>query len=217
MIYTGCGDEKTPEPILNLMFEIGRYQAKRGDILRSGGTEGAQAFFENGCNSEKGEKEIFLPWKGYNNKHGIICRNVEQVQIAEIVWKDKMMCQSILELVTTGMSFETAASRVGLASKVRQFIRRYGTVSTKDHFQSWFYLSENERAIATRDILQVGGLELTFPSNCVISWTDDGKSSGSAAQSLHYARMRDIPVINLREERTREKLLHNMRKGLPLL
>lgn len=65
-IYAGIGSRETPPEILerisNLAEEIGR----AGWLLRSGGALGADTAFERGCNAGSGQKEIILPWKGFN-------------------------------------------------------------------------------------------------------------------------------------------------------
>lgn len=66
-IYAGVGSRKTPKPILKLIFKIASILAKKGYILRSGAADGADTAFELGCNSAGGKKEIWLPWKGFNN------------------------------------------------------------------------------------------------------------------------------------------------------
>ena len=66
-IYAGIGSRETPEPILRMMFKIAAYLAKKGYILRSGAADGADKAFELGCVSEGGKKEIWLPWKGFND------------------------------------------------------------------------------------------------------------------------------------------------------
>ena len=64
--YAGIGSRKTPPLVLDRMKEIAYLLAKRGVILRSGGADGADMAFEEGCTMAKGKKEIFLPWKGFN-------------------------------------------------------------------------------------------------------------------------------------------------------
>jgi hypothetical protein len=66
-IYTGVGSRKTPREIQVVMFQLGSVLAKRGAILRSGAAKGADAAFERGCDAENGEKQIFLPWRGFND------------------------------------------------------------------------------------------------------------------------------------------------------
>ena len=66
-LYAGIGSRETPEPVLKLMFKIAAILAGKGYTLRSGGAEGADTAFELGCVSAGGKKEIWLPWKGFND------------------------------------------------------------------------------------------------------------------------------------------------------
>jgi hypothetical protein len=66
MIYAGIGSRKTPVDVLELMHNLGKNLGKAGAMLRSGGAKGADKAFELGCISVDGEKEIFLPYKGFN-------------------------------------------------------------------------------------------------------------------------------------------------------
>jgi hypothetical protein len=65
--YAGIGSRNTPRSVLILMGKIARMLADYGLILRSGGAPGADTAFEKGCDRRGGKKEIFLPWKGFNN------------------------------------------------------------------------------------------------------------------------------------------------------
>jgi len=65
--YTGIGSRKTPKDILSLMVRFGSAMAREDVILRSGGADGADAAFEAGCDAENGQKQIFVPWRGFNN------------------------------------------------------------------------------------------------------------------------------------------------------
>lgn len=65
--YAGIGSRTTPNDILVQMYNIAVLLAKKGYILRSGGADGADSAFEKGCDSVNGKKEIYLPWKGFNN------------------------------------------------------------------------------------------------------------------------------------------------------
>lgn len=64
--YTGIGSRKTPKDILVIMVRFGATMARKGILLRSGGANGADAAFEAGCDSENGQKQIFIPWRGFN-------------------------------------------------------------------------------------------------------------------------------------------------------
>ena len=62
-IYTGIGSRKTPLNILTKFKAVGRRAAELGWELRSGGAEGADETFEQGCAEVNGKKEIYLPWR----------------------------------------------------------------------------------------------------------------------------------------------------------
>lgn len=66
-IYTGIGSRETPQEVLELFLKFGEDLAKLGFILRSGGANGADTYFEKGCDLVKGRKEIYLPWENFNN------------------------------------------------------------------------------------------------------------------------------------------------------
>lgn len=51
------------------MVLLGRELARRGWVLRSGGSPGADTAFEKGCDLGGGAKEIYLPWRGFNGSH----------------------------------------------------------------------------------------------------------------------------------------------------
>ena len=65
--YAGIGSRETPDHCLAMMKDVGKKLAKMGLVLRSGGADGADLAFENGCNLVNGKKEIMLPWAGFNN------------------------------------------------------------------------------------------------------------------------------------------------------
>lgn len=65
--YAGIGSRSTPKDILKLFESLGRYLATCNFILRSGGADGADSAFERGCDMSHGNKEIYLPWKGFND------------------------------------------------------------------------------------------------------------------------------------------------------
>jgi hypothetical protein len=67
MIYSGIGSQETPKHIIEIIKQIGSEFAKQGYMLRSGGADGADTAFEEGCDLFNGNKEIFIPWKGFNN------------------------------------------------------------------------------------------------------------------------------------------------------
>ena len=65
--YTGVGSRDIPCQIAELIVLIASKMAQKGYILRSGGADGSDSKFEEGCDLVSGPKEIYLPWKGFNN------------------------------------------------------------------------------------------------------------------------------------------------------
>lgn len=66
-IYTGIGSRKAPDNILLEFENIGYQLAKQGYLLRSGGADGCDSAFEEGCLKANGNRNIFLPWENFNN------------------------------------------------------------------------------------------------------------------------------------------------------
>ena len=62
--YAGIGSRRTPTEARSLIRELALELSSQGYTLRSGGAEGADTFFEEAA----GRKDIFLPWKGFNNR-----------------------------------------------------------------------------------------------------------------------------------------------------
>lgn len=61
--YAGIGSRKTPANVLLAMTGIAKELDSIGFTLRSGAAPGADQAFERGT----GSKEIFLPWRGFEN------------------------------------------------------------------------------------------------------------------------------------------------------
>lgn len=72
--YAGIGSRETPPNVIRLMRMIGQVLARKGLILRSGGADGADSAFEAGCDQGEGQKEIFLPWKGFNKNESSLTK-----------------------------------------------------------------------------------------------------------------------------------------------
>lgn len=82
--YSGIGSRETPSDILSAFENIASVLSKAGFILRSGGAPGADTAFESGCNMSNGEKEIYLPWIGFNNNRStIIGHNDSSISIVK--------------------------------------------------------------------------------------------------------------------------------------
>jgi hypothetical protein len=66
LIYAGIGSRKTPQSVLDTMFDLGMQLDRTGWTLRSGFAEGADMAFCRGADFVHGEMEIFIPWVGFN-------------------------------------------------------------------------------------------------------------------------------------------------------
>lgn len=65
--YAGIGSRETPAAALELMERAAAIFACEGWTLRSGGAQGADQAFERGCDLVGGLKQIFLPWRGFED------------------------------------------------------------------------------------------------------------------------------------------------------
>lgn len=72
--YAGIGSRATPPEIIEVMEDFA-YAVASEAILRSGGASGADTAFEYGATLGGGQREIYLPWAGFNGiKHGHLDR-----------------------------------------------------------------------------------------------------------------------------------------------
>lgn len=68
--FAGVGSRNTPQDVGEyIITRICPVLVKEGFILRSGGAEGADTFFEEGYRRFKGDMEIYLPWKNFNDNY----------------------------------------------------------------------------------------------------------------------------------------------------
>lgn len=64
--YAGVGSRETPQEMIPIITKIVALLEEKGFILRSGGANGADSFFEQAVDNPR-MKEIYIPWKGFNN------------------------------------------------------------------------------------------------------------------------------------------------------
>lgn len=66
--YTGVGSRETPQEVLGQMYHFAKNMANHGQILRTGGANGADDAFAKGAQDSRNPLvEIYLPWQGFNN------------------------------------------------------------------------------------------------------------------------------------------------------
>lgn len=82
--YAGIGSRETPQEVLELFSSLANFLVRKDFILRSGGAKGADSAFELGCDKRNGEKEIYLPWKGFEGSDSdLIVNDIKAFDIAE--------------------------------------------------------------------------------------------------------------------------------------
>ena len=80
--WTGIGSRETPISLKSDIKTITELCNDKGFILRSGGADGADSFFEEF--SIPAQREIYLPWKGFNNNSSLLYDSIyESYKIAE--------------------------------------------------------------------------------------------------------------------------------------
>ena len=93
VFFTCIGSRSTPENILKQIIEICSDFCNQGYVLRSGGAEGADSAAELGCDLVKGKKEIYLPWKNFNNNNSLLYHvNQESLELAAKIHPDWRAC-----------------------------------------------------------------------------------------------------------------------------
>lgn len=81
--YAGIGSRETPPEFEAMMQNLASKLEDMNYILRSGGAQGADTFFEQGVKDPK-NKEIYLPWKNFNNNKSPYFKvSKEAIQLAK--------------------------------------------------------------------------------------------------------------------------------------
>ncbi len=98
--YAGIGSRQTPQKVLLQMEKIGTFLAERGYTLRSGCAEGADTYFERGCDNVGGVKQVWNPSENYFPLHEWAIEKA-----SEVCWEyplEKMKAYTI-SLITRSM------------------------------------------------------------------------------------------------------------------
>ena len=81
--YAGIGSRECPEELLNVLAKASYMLSRKDFVLRSGGADGCDRAFEYGCDMANGQKEIYLPWRGFNGSNSdYIVNNKRAFEIA---------------------------------------------------------------------------------------------------------------------------------------
>lgn len=65
--FAGIGSRETLDSLFPVIQNLSKKLISLNFVLRSGGADGSDSFWEKAYDSLGGEKEIYLPWKGFNN------------------------------------------------------------------------------------------------------------------------------------------------------
>lgn len=68
-VYTGIGSRKLPNQYYDLFVRLAQILSNKGYTCRSGGADGADSAFEEGSLLGRRTPEIYLPWKGFNDRN----------------------------------------------------------------------------------------------------------------------------------------------------
>jgi len=84
--YTGIGSRETPLEIRDLMTEIAMHFQSHGYTLRTGSVSVADRAFEIGAGENK---EIYVPWNGWNDRPGITSVSIASTRLAQSIWEQR--------------------------------------------------------------------------------------------------------------------------------
>lgn len=63
--YAGIGSRATPSDVIKLLESLAEALARKGWVLRTGGSPGADQAFYRGARAARGQVELYLPWPGF--------------------------------------------------------------------------------------------------------------------------------------------------------
>lgn len=67
----------------------------------------------------------------------------------------------------------------------------------EQHHPAWGACSRGARALHTRNVAQILGVDARTPSQLVVCWTPQGSGSGGTGQALRIAKTHGVPIHDL--------------------
>jgi len=189
-IITGIGSRETPEIELQLLTRIAMEAEKRGMRGRSGGAGGADLAFEKGFTDPKNIDVIF-PWRGFLPK--------------DMTEQD----------VTAYLGRERPKQGPGAPVMLEWKMRAKAEELAAKYHPAWEKCSQGARALHSRNMPQVLGLQLDKKTDVVVAWTKDGQATGGTGQAIRIARDLGIPVANLKNPEERRIVLEVLKIADP--
>ncbi len=170
--YTGVGSRNTPTEVIEVMKGMAGKLSKASYTLRSGGAEGADQAFEQGCLDTGGKLDIYLPFNNFKGRtdssHGCDPNGVAYMDATKL--PNYAQAQQILKETLDPSHFS-----------------RLNGFALKAH---------------TRNVYQVLGNDLNTPSEVLYCWTKDGAEVGGTATAIKLAKRYGVPVVNLGDSET---------------
>jgi len=183
--YAGIGSRETPEDICALMTQIARALEERGFRLRSGGAGGADLAFEHGT-SKPDQREIYIPWKGFNDSTSRYFP----------AWASEKEVEAEIKRIRFSFDPRKPVQPIGRDMTPVEITARAQLIAAAFH-PAWDRCSQGAKRLHTRNVHQVLGMNLMEPSRYVLAWTRDGGPTGGTGQAIRIANAHGIPVLNL--------------------
>ena len=182
--YAGIGSRETPEDVGAVMKSIADSLGKKGYILRSGGANGADTFFERGACVSEHTADIWLPWPRFNGRTSKLFPTEKHFTVGEKihpVWE--RLVPAVRKLVARNM-----AQVLGVDFDVEHVLACIDKKETPHPQDSW--------------------------SSFVLCWTKDKAQShlqvtsrtGGTGTAIKLASILGIPVFNLANESAKARL-----------
>jgi len=186
--YAGIGSRETPLEICTAMGAIAIRLAGAGFLLRSGGADGADKAFGDVAREFDLPRQIYLPWRGFNEVTDEHALDYAKLSGAKAAW-------AIAERFYPRWN-SPAPETVGADLKKKLMARR---------------------KLMARNVMQVLGDDCDSPARFVICWATGSKfdkdgrikdADGGTGQAVRIAYAYRINVYNLAVPDHAERLAH---------
>lgn len=109
LAYVGIGSSRTPQATLDAMTRVAEELAIEGFTLRCGRGGPPDTAFERGANRAAGQREIYLPWPGFDGRtDGIIASDQRANEVCRSLvpyWSDLSAHERFIECTAAHLVF----------------------------------------------------------------------------------------------------------------
>lgn len=182
LVITGIGSRETPEEEMGLLTKVGAAVEARNGRGRTGGAGGADLAFERGFKDPR-NVDVIVPWKGF------LPKGWTQRDVNNFLGRDRIESGPGAPVM---LSWDKAREAENMAEK---------------YHPAWDKCSRGARALHSRNMPQVLGLQLNKPTDAIVCWTVDGKATGGTGQALRIGADLNIPIGNLKNADERQVVL----------